>query len=225
MSEQLEVASIACRRGVGLVVRKIGMSRMFNDDGVAIAVTVVLLENQVVIARRTKEVDGYNAVVVGAGSVKSGVLSKPMRKYFELAGVVPSKLIREFRTDGTDSYSVGDTFRPSYFVAGQKVDVSGISLGKGFAGTVKRHNFSGLFATHGVSLGERSQGSTGGCQDPGKVFKNKKMAGHMGACKVTEIGVEVLAVYDEHGTVVLKGSVPGSKGAWLVVRDSSRTTS
>ena len=204
----------------GVIGRKLGMTRVFTDEGRHVPVTVVKMDDVQVVQVRTTERDGYNAVQLGAGAAKTKRVSKAMRGHFATAKVEPKSKLAEFRVSDDALLEIGVTLVPSHFVAGQKVDVAGTSQGKGFAGAMKRHNFSGLRATHGVSVSHRSHGSTGQCQEPGKVFKGKKMAGHMGAATNTTQNIEVVAVDDAEGLVLLKGAVPGSKGGWVRISDA-----
>ncbi|WP_133484962.1 50S ribosomal protein L3 [Aliiroseovarius marinus] len=204
----------------GIIAKKVGMTRLFMEDGKQIPVTVLQLENLQVVANRTEETDGYTAVQLGAGEAKAKRTSKPMRGYFAKAGVAPKRKLVEFRVPAENLIAVGEEISAEHYVAGQKVDVAGTSIGKGFAGAMKRHNFGGLRATHGVSISHRSHGSTGQCQDPGKVFKGKKMAGHMGSVRVTTQNLEVVKTDADRGLVFIKGAVPGSKGGWVTVKDA-----
>ena len=204
----------------GIIARKVGMTRLFMEDGKQIPVTVLQLDNLQVVAQRTAEKDGYTAVQLGAGNAKVKRVSKAMRGHFATAKVAPKRKIAEFRVAPENLIEVGSEISAEHFVEGQKVDVSGTTIGKGFAGAMKRHNFGGLRATHGVSISHRSHGSTGQCQDPGKVFKGKKMAGHMGAARVTTQNLEVVRTDADRGLVFIKGAVPGSKGGWVTVKDA-----
>ncbi|MCI2399672.1 50S ribosomal protein L3 [Aliiroseovarius subalbicans] len=204
----------------GIIAQKMGMTRLFMEDGKQIPVTVLQLDTLQVVANRTAETDGYTAVQLGAGTAKAKRTSKAMRGHFAAANVAPKRKIVEFRVSEDNLIAVGEEISAEHFVEGQKVDVSGTSIGKGFAGAMKRWNFGGLRATHGVSISHRSHGSTGQCQDPGKVFKGKKMAGHMGAAKVTTQNLEVVKTDADRGLVYIKGAVPGSKGGWVTVKDA-----
>ena len=204
----------------GVIAKKIGMTRMFNESGQHIPVTVLFMDTVQVISVRNQERDGYTAVQLGAGSVKVKNVSSAMRGHFAKASVLPKRKIAEFRVSEDAMLEPGVTLAPSHFVSGQIVDVVGNSHGKGFAGAMKRHNFSGLRASHGVSLSHRSHGSTGQCQDPGKVFKGKKMAGHMGAKRVTIQNLEILSVDDENGIILVQGAVPGPKNGWIFLSDA-----
>ncbi len=204
----------------GILAKKVGMTRLFMEDGKQIPVTVLQLDNLQVVAQRTAEKDGYTAVQLGAGAAKAKRTSKAMRGHFAAAKVEPKRKLVEFRVSPENLIEVGAELSAEHFVEGQKVDVSGTSIGKGFAGAMKRHNFGGLRASHGVSVSHRSHGSTGQCQDPGRVFKGKKMAGHMGAARVTTQNLEVVRTDADRGLVFIKGAVPGSKGGWVTVKDA-----
>ena len=204
----------------GLIAQKLGMSRVFQDDGRSVPVTVLKVDTCQVVAQRTEEKDGYTAVQLGVGAAKVKNVSKPMRAYFAKAKIEPKRKLVEFRVTADALVDVGAEITAEHFVAGQHVDVTGSSIGKGFAGAMKRHNFGGLRASHGVSISHRSHGSTGQCQDPGKVFKGKKMAGHMGAERVTVQSLTVVDTDIERGLILVKGSVPGSKGGWVLVKDA-----
>lgn len=204
----------------GLIARKLGMSRIFADDGRHVPVTVLQLDNVQVVAQRTTERDGYTAVQLGWGTAKVKNVTKAQRGHFAKAKVEPKRYVREFRVDEDALVEVGAELSANHFVSGQCVDVTGRSIGKGFAGAMKRHNFGGLRASHGVSVSHRSHGSTGQCQDPGKVFKGKKMAGHMGARRVTTQNLEVVSIDEDRGLILVQGAVPGSKGGFVLVRDA-----
>ena len=205
----------------GVIAKKVGMTRLFQEDGRHVPVTVLALENCQVVSHRTAERDGYVALQVGSGEAKQKNVNKPQREHFAKAEVPLKMKVAEFRVDDEDGLlPVGATISAEHFVAGQKVDITGHTQGKGFAGAMKRWGFGGLRATHGVSVSHRSHGSTGNRQDPGKVFKNKKMAGHMGDRQRTQQNLEVVRTDDERGLIFVKGSVPGAKNAWLLVRDS-----
>jgi large subunit ribosomal protein L3 len=204
----------------GVIAKKVGMTRLFQDDGRHVPVTVLALEGNQVIARRETNRDGYTAVQLGAGSAKAKNVAKPQREHFAKAEVELKAKLVEFRVDEDALLEVGAEIAADHFIAGQLVDVTGHTQGKGFAGAMKRWGFGGLRATHGVSLSHRSHGSTGNRQDPGRVFKNKKMAGHMGDRQRTQQNLEVVRTDVERGLIFLKGSVPGSKGTWLLVKDA-----
>jgi large subunit ribosomal protein L3 len=207
----------------GVIAKKMGMTRLFQEDGRHVPVTVLQLENLQVIARREADRDGYVAVQLGAGAAKAKNVAKPQRGHFGKAEVEPKARVVEFRVAEDALLDVGAEISADHFVPGQLVDVSGHTQGKGFAGAMKRWGFGGLRATHGVSVSHRSHGSTGNRQDPGRVFKNKKMAGHMGDRQRTQQNLEVVRTDPERGLIFLKGSVPGHKGAWLTVKDAVKT--
>ncbi len=204
----------------GLIAKKLGMSRIFEANGVHVPVTVLSVDGLKVVAIKTAEKDGYTAVQLGTGAVKAKNVSKPMKGHFAKANVEPKKKLGEFRVSGDCLLTVGNELSVEHFVPGQYVDVCATSIGKGFAGVMKRHNFAGLEATHGVSVSHRSHGSTGQRQDPGKVFKGKKMAGHMGAKRVTVQNLKVVAIDADKGLIMVKGAVPGSENAWVRVTDA-----
>jgi large subunit ribosomal protein L3 len=204
----------------GIIARKLGMTRVFNDAGHHVPVTVLKLDDVQVVAVRNAEKDGYTALQLGAGVAKAKNVSKPMRGHFAKANVLPKSKLAEFRVSEDAVLDVGTSLAASHLVVGQKVDVVGTTQGKGFAGAMKRHNFAGLRASHGVSVSHRSHGSTGQCQDPGKVFKGKKMAGQMGAVRNTTQNIEVVAVDDDEGVVLLCGAVPGPKNGWVLISDA-----
>ncbi|HEV8035806.1 50S ribosomal protein L3 [Yoonia sp.] len=204
----------------GLIAKKVGMTRLFMEDGRQIPVTVLALENLQVVAQRTADTNGYTAVQLGAGNAKAKRTSKAMRGHFAAAKVEPKRKVAEFRVAPENMINVGETLTANHYFEGQYVDVSGTSIGKGFAGAMKRHNFGGLRATHGVSVSHRSHGSTGQCQDPGKVFKGKKMAGHMGSARVTTQNLQVVKTDADRGVIMVKGAVPGSKGGWVTIKDA-----
>jgi large subunit ribosomal protein L3 len=204
----------------GVIVKKVGMTRLFQADGRHVPVTVLQLEDVQVIARRETDRDGYTAVQLGAGKAKAKNVAKPQRTAFGKAAVEPKAKVIEFRVDEDALLDVGAKISAEHFVAGQLVDVAGVTQGKGFAGAMKRWGFRGLRATHGVSVSHRSHGSTGNRQDPGRVFKNKKMAGHMGARNRTQQNLEIVRTDPIRGLLFVKGSVPGHKGAWLTVSDA-----
>ena len=204
----------------GLIAKKLGMSRIFEADGTHIPVTVLSVEGLQVVGVRTTEKDGYNAVQLGTGAIKAKNVKKPQKGYFAKANVEPKKKLAEFRVSEDCLLSVGAELSVEHFVAGQYVDVCATSNGKGFAGVMKRHNFAGLEASHGVSISHRSHGSTGQRQDPGKVFKGKKMAGHMGAERVTVQNLKVVTVDPSKGLIMVKGGVPGSENTWVRITDA-----
>ena len=204
----------------GVIAQKVGMTRVYNEAGEHVPVTVLRMENCQVVAQRTLEKNGYNAVQLGVGLAKVKNTSKALRGHFAAASVEPKSKVAEFRVSEENMLDVGAEITAEHFVAGQKVDVTGTSVGKGFQGVMKRYNFGGGRATHGNSVSHRSHGSTGQRQDPGKVFKGKKMAGHMGAVRVTTQNVEVVSTDADRGLILVRGAVPGSKGAWILVRDA-----
>ncbi|MGA8757756.1 MAG: 50S ribosomal protein L3 [Stellaceae bacterium] len=204
----------------GLVARKLGMTRVFTEDGNHVPVTVLAIDYCQVVAVRTPEKDGYSALQLGVGAAKVKNVSKAQRGHFGKAEVEPKARLAEFRVSDDAVVAVGSEITAEHFVAGQRVDVVGTSIGKGFAGGMKRHNFGGLRASHGVSVSHRSLGSTGQRQSPGKTFKNKKMAGHLGAERVTVQSLEVISTDVERGLLMLRGAVPGAKGGFVLVKDA-----
>ncbi|RDV05410.1 50S ribosomal protein L3 [Undibacter mobilis] len=204
----------------GVVAQKLGMTRLFTDGGEHVPVTVLRLAECQVVAHRSKDKDGYVALQLGSGARRAGNMSKADRGYFAKAKVEPKRKLAEFRVDEAGLIPVGAEITADHFIEGQFVDVCGISVGKGFAGGMKRWNFRGLRASHGVSISHRSIGSTGGRQDPGKTFKNKKMAGHMGSDRVTTLNLKVAKIDVARGLIMVEGAVPGSKGGWITVRDA-----
>ena len=204
----------------GVIAKKMGMTRLFQEDGRHVPVTVLALDNVQVLSRKEADRDGYVAVQLGAGTAKAKNLSKPQRGHFGKAQVEPKARVAEFVVAEDALLDVGATLTADHYVAGQMVDIQGVTQGKGFAGGMKRWGFGGLRATHGVSVSHRSLGSTGQRQDPGRVFKNKKMAGHMGAKNRTQQNLEIVRTDAERGLLFVKGSVPGHKGGWLLVKDA-----
>ncbi|MCK8787905.1 50S ribosomal protein L3 [Roseomonas sp. NAR14] len=204
----------------GLIAKKLGMTRLFNDDGSTVPVTVLHLDEVRVVSTRTTEKDGYDAVQLGIGRAKPKNVTKANKGHFAKAGVEAPKKLVEFRVATDAALQPGTALSAAHFVKGQKVDVTGQAIGKGFAGAMKRWNFSGLEASHGVSISHRSHGSTGNRQDPGKTFKNKKMAGHLGTDRITTQNLEIAGVDAEKGLILVKGAVPGAKGGWVLVRDA-----
>ena len=204
----------------GLIAKKLGATSIYNDEGVETMVSVLSVENCQVVARKTKEKDGYSAVQLGVGLRKAKNVSKPMRGHFAKAKVEPKTKLAEFRVEENDLFELGAELVPSHFVIGQYVDVVGITKGKGFAGAMKRWNFRGLEASHGVSVSHRSHGSTGQRQDPGKVFKGKKMAGHLGQERVTVQNLQIVSADDEQGLLFVRGAVPGTEDSFVLVRDA-----
>jgi large subunit ribosomal protein L3 len=211
---------VALAMRTGVITQKVGMTRLFTDDGRHVPVTVLKLDGCQVVAQRTKEKDGYTALQLGSGLAKVKRVTKAERGHFAKAQVEPKRKVAEFRVTPDNLVEVGSFITADHFVPGQIVDVSGTTIGKGFAGVMKRHNFSGLEASHGVSISHRSPGSTGNRQDPGRTFKGKKMAGHMGQVLVTTQNVEIAKVDVERGLIMIKGGVPGAKGSWVMVRDA-----
>ncbi len=205
----------------GVIAKKVGMTRLFQEDGRHVPVTVLALENCQVTAHRTEDRDGYFAVQVGSGEAKHKNVNKPQREAFAKAQVPLKMKVAEFRVDTEEGLlPVGARISAEHFIAGQKVDITGHTQGKGFAGAMKRWGFGGLRATHGVSLSHRSHGSTGNRQDPGRVFKGKKMAGHMGDRQRTQQNLEIVRTDADRGLLFVKGSVPGAKNGWLLVKDA-----
>ncbi|MBA3811507.1 MAG: 50S ribosomal protein L3 [Caulobacteraceae bacterium] len=204
----------------GVIARKLGMTRLFDPAGTHVPVTVLSLDGCQVTAQRTKERDGYVALQLGAGAKKAKNTSKALRGHFAKALVEPKRCVVEFRVSEDNLIAVGAEFTADHFLPGQKVDVAGLTVGKGFAGAIKRWNFGGMRATHGVSVSHRAHGSTGQRQDPGKVFKGKKMAGHMGQDNVTTLNLTVFRVDVERGLILIKGAVPGTEGTFVKIRDA-----
>lgn len=204
----------------GLLAQKLGMTRIFTEEGNHVPVTVLKVDDCRVVAVRTAEADGYSAVQLGVGTAKTKNVSKPQRGHFAKAKVEPKARLAEFRVSEDALIEVGAEITAAHFIPGQYVDVTGVSIGKGFAGAMKRHNFGGLRASHGVSISHRSHGSTGQRQSPGKTFKNKKMAGHLGAERVTTQSLEVIATDPDRGVLMIKGSVPGCPGGFVLVKDA-----
>ena len=204
----------------GVIAKKLGMTRLFLEDGKQVPVTVLQLDNLQVVAQRTADRDGYTAVQLGAGLAKAKRTTAAMRGHFAKANVEPKRKIAEFRVTADCMIDVGEEITADHYFEGQYVDIAGTSIGKGFQGAMKRHNFGGLRASHGVSVSHRSHGSTGQCQDPGKVFKGKKMAGHMGSARITTQNLQVVKTDSERGIIMVKGAVPGSKGGWVTVKDA-----
>ena len=204
----------------GLIAQKVGMTRLFTDDGTHVPVTVLKVDACKVVSTRSQEKDGYCAVQLGAGLAKVKNVTKALRGHFAKAKVEPTKRLVEFRVTPDAMLEVGTELSAEHFVAGQCVDVTGTTIGKGFAGVMKRHNFAGLEASHGVSVSHRSHGSTGQRQDPGKVFKGKKMAGHMGDVQVTTQSLTVVSTDPARGLIIVKGAIPGAEGGWVLVRDA-----
>ncbi len=206
----------------GLIAKKLGMTRVFNDAGHHVPVTVLQLDGCQVVAQRTQEKDGYTALQLGAGSRKVKNVSKAQRGHFAKSEVEPKAKLAEFRVSEDALVEVGAELTADHFLAGQRVDVVGTSKGKGFAGAMKRHNFGGLRASHGVSISHRSHGSTGQCQDPGRVFKGKKMAGHMGDVRKTVQSLEIVETRADEGLILVKGGIPGAKEGWVLISDAAK---
>ncbi|RFC66104.1 50S ribosomal protein L3 [Fulvimarina endophytica] len=208
----------------GVIAQKVGMTRIYNDAGEHVPVTVLKVENLQVVGQRTQDKNGYTAVQVGAGLAKVKNTSKAMRGVFAQAQVEPKRKLVEFRVSEDNMIDVGAEITADHFVEGQMVDVTGTSIGKGFAGAMKRHNFGGMRATHGVSVSHRAHGSTGQNQDPGKVFKGKRMAGHMGQVRVTTQNLQIVRTDADKGLILVRGAVPGSKGGWIEIRDAVKAS-
>ncbi|MTI15667.1 50S ribosomal protein L3 [Rhodobacteraceae bacterium RKSG542] len=204
----------------GVIAQKVGMTRVYSEAGEHVPVTVLHLDKCQVVAHRTEDKNGYTALQLGVGAAKVKNTNRAMRGHFAAAKVEPKRKLAEFRVDADNMIDVGAELTADHFVIGQFVDVTGTSIGKGFAGAMKRHNFGGGRASHGVSVSHRAHGSTGQCQDPGKVFKGKKMAGHLGDERVTTQNLKIVRTDVERGLIMVEGSVPGSKGGWILVRDA-----
>jgi len=204
----------------GVIAQKMGMMRLFSDNGQHLPVTVLQMKGCQVVAQKTEETDGYTALQLGAGERKPKNVTKPLRGHFAKAKVTPRQRVAEFRIDPANMVEVGAEISADHFVSGQRIDVTGTSIGKGFSGAMKRHNFGGLRASHGVSISHRSHGSTGQCQDPGRVFKGKQMAGQYGNKQITTLNLEVVKTDEARGLLFIKGAVPGPKSAWVLVRDA-----
>ena len=207
----------------GVIAQKMGMTRIYNDAGEHVPVTVLRMENCQVVAQRTAEKNGYTAVQLGVGLAKVKNTTKALRGHFAASSVEPKAKIAEFRVSPENMLDVGAELTVEHFVPGQRVDVTGTTIGKGFQGVIKRHHFGGGRATHGNSVSHRTHGSTGQRQDPGKVFKGKKMAGHMGDVRVTTQNLEIVSTDGERGLILVRGAVPGSKGAWIMVNDAVKS--
>ncbi|KWT87846.1 50S ribosomal protein L3 [Agrobacterium tumefaciens str. B6] len=207
----------------GVIAQKVGMTRVYNDAGEHIPVTVLRLDNVQVVAQRTEDKNGYTAVQLGAGQSKVKNTTKALRGHFAAANVEPKAKLVEFRVSPENLIDIGATLTANHFQSGQLVDVTGTTLGKGFAGAMKRHNFGGGRASHGNSVSHRAHGSTGNNQDPGRVWKGKRMAGHMGQTRVTTQNLEVVSTDEDRGLILVKGAVPGSKGSWIIVRDAVKS--
>jgi large subunit ribosomal protein L3 len=207
----------------GVIAQKVGMTRVYNDAGEHIPVTVLRMENCQVVAQRTEDKNGYTAVQLGAGQSKVKNTTKALRGHFAAANVEPKAKLVEFRVSPENLIDIGATLTANHFQSGQLVDVTGTTIGKGFAGAMKRHNFGGGRASHGNSVSHRAHGSTGNNQDPGRVWKGKRMAGHMGQTRVTTQNLEVVSTDEDRGLILVKGAVPGSKGSWIIVRDAVKS--
>jgi len=207
---------------VGLIGKKIGSSSHFEENGIVTPITLVKIEECIVSKIKTKDQDGYNAVQIASieDNLKLNKVNKPQRKIFTSLEINPKRILKEFRVEEDNLLKVGSVIDISHFQTGQIVDVTGTSIGKGFAGAMKRHNFGGLFASHGVSVSHRSHGSTGNHQDPGKVFKGKKMAGHMGAKKITKQNLKIMEIDLENQVMFIKGSIPGRKNSIVLIKDA-----
>jgi large subunit ribosomal protein L3 len=208
----------------GIIAQKLGMTGIYDADGKRVPVTVLKVDNCQVVDVQTNERNGYTAVQLGAGTRKAKNVAQPQRGHFAKAKVEPKAKVKEFRVDEKNVLQVGDELSVEHFVVGQYVDVTGITIGKGYQGVMKRWNFAGLRATHGVSVSHRSPGSTGQRQSPGRVFKNKKMAGHMGAKQRTVLNLRVVEIKPEAGLIVVEGAVPGHKGSWITIKDAVKKT-
>lgn len=207
-------------RRTGLIAKKLGMTQIFDQSGDAIPVTLLEVSGNKVVSRKTVETDGYNAVVVGFSKAKASRISKPVAGIYAKAKVEAMRYMKEFRVDADAMVEPGKELSPNHFVVGQMIDIQGVTAGKGFAGVMKRYNFGGLEASHGVSVSHRSAGSTGQRQDPGKVFKGKKMAGHMGHTKITMQNLEVVDINTDMGIIAIRGAVPGRKGNIVYLSDA-----
>ncbi len=208
----------------GLIAKKIGMSSIFNEKGDRLTVTFLKVDDCQVVGHKTVDKDGYNALIIGVKDKKLSKVTKPMKQVFANAKVAPKEKLKEFRISSNFFLDIGIYLLVDHFAIGQFVDVTGTTIGKGFAGCMKRHNFRGLEASHGVSVSHRSHGSTGGRQDPGKVFKNKKMAGHMGSSRVTTQNLKIVATDMEKGLIMVSGNIPGSKGSYVYIQDAIKKT-
>ncbi len=208
----------------GLIAKKVGMTRVYTESGEHVPVTVLQLDKNQVVAHRTADKDGYTAVQIGCGHAKAKNTNRAMRGHFAAANVEPKRKLAEFRVSPENLVAVGAELTADHFVPGQYVDVTGTSVGKGFAGAMKRHNFGGMRATHGVSVSHRAHGSTGQNQDPGRVFKGKKMAGQMGNTRVTTQNLQIVRTDVDRGLILIKGAVPGSKGGFLTISDAVKKT-
>lgn len=210
---------------VGLIAEKLGMTQLFDDNGVQVPVTVLKVEPCTVVSLRLKDKDGYSAVQLGTKEDKEKHISKPQLGYFKKLGTKLFRILKEFRVDDSSTYNVGDVLDAAHFAAGQFIDITGTTKGKGFAGAMKRHGFGGLRASHGVSITHRCHGSTGNRTLPGRVFKGKRMAGHMGDTQVTMLNLKVHSIDKEKGVIFVRGAVPGSKKGIVYVRDAIKKSS
>ncbi|XVN41311.1 MAG: 50S ribosomal protein L3 [Rickettsia endosymbiont of Argas persicus] len=209
----------------GIIAQKVGMTSIFNNSGQRISLTLLKVDDCQVVSHKTTEKHGYNALVVGIKDKKLSRVNKPMKQIFANAKISPKTKLKEFRISEDNFIDVATNLEVDHFSAGQFVDVTATTIGKGFAGSMKRHNFRGLEASHGVSISHRSHGSTGQRQDPGKVFKGKKMAGHMGCNQVTIQNLKIFAVDKEQGLIMVQGSVPGHKGSYISIKDAIKKIS
>jgi large subunit ribosomal protein L3 len=219
------MAQVTAKTRTGVIAKKLGMTRIFDETGAHIGVTAFKVDSNQIVRVTDADKQGYLAVQVGAGVRKISRTTKPQRGHFAKAKVEPKQVLKEFRVPAENVLEVGAELSAAHFVPGQFVDVTSTTVGRGFAGPMKRWNFGGLPASHGVSVSHRSHGSTGGRQDPGKVFKNKKMAGHMGDKSRTHMNLKVIAIDEEHDVVFVAGSVPGSENAWVTIRDAVKKVS
>ncbi|MBR1480187.1 MAG: 50S ribosomal protein L3 [Alphaproteobacteria bacterium] len=210
---------------VGLIAEKLGMTQLFDDNGVQIPVTVLKVDQCTVVSLRTKEKDGYDAVQLGTNEGNERHINKPQAEAFKKSGSKLFRILKEFRVSDPSTYNIGDVLDASHFTADQFIDVSGVTKGKGFAGAMKRHGFGGLRATHGVSISHRSHGSTGNRTLPGRVFKGKRMAGHLGSAKVTVLNLKIHSVDKDKGIILVHGSVPGAKQGVVFIRDAVKKAS
>lgn len=216
----LKLIESGIKARTGMIAKKLGMSTVYQEDGSVIPVTVLEIEDQFVVSVKTEEKDGYNAVQLSSGYRKPKNVSKPVRGHYAKAGVKPSNKLVEFKVSSDALLNIGAKIRPDHFIKGQFIDITGTTIGKGFAGVMKRWNFRGLEASHGVSITHRSHGSTGQRQDPGKVFKGKKMAGHLGESRVTIQNLQVVDIDNENSLLIVKGAVPGNAGSYVIVKDA-----
>ena len=209
----------------GLIAQKLGMTRVFKDDGTHVPVTLLSIEKNYIVGIKNNEINDYKQIQIATGNIKNKKVLKPLKNFYSKIKIEPKKFLSEFKINKDTNHNIGDTLDVTFFKVGQFVDLIGKSIGKGFAGVMKRHNFAGLRASHGISVSHRSHGSTGQCQDPGRTFKGKKMAGQMGFKKVTVHNLEVVQINNEDETICIKGAGPGSKGSYLVIRDAIKPKS